>query len=168
MRYQSVSLLVCCVGCAILASCGRLGPTPTVTEFSPYTTPVSDSTQTPTPEVAAPTLPRTLFPVATLQVIDEATSTKPTNLVATDSVWHAQVEQAKDDLARRLSIEVGRIELLEIQQVVWPDSGLGCPQPGMVYTQVQQDGLLIRLRVGEVVYNYHSGGGRPPFLCELK
>jgi hypothetical protein len=36
----------------------------------------------------------------------------------------------------------------------------------VAYTQVQVEGLLIRLRVGKRVYEYHSGGGRPPFLCE--
>lgn len=168
MRYQSISLLACCVSCTILASCGQSGPTPAATEFSPFINPVSDSTQTPTPEVAAPTLPRPLSPVATLQVIDEDASAKPTSLVATELIRYEQVGQAKDDLARRLSIEVNRIELVEVQQVVWSDSSLGCPQPGMAYVQVQRDGLLIRLRVGEIVYNYHSGGGRTPFLCDLK
>jgi hypothetical protein len=43
---------------------------------------------------------------------------------------------------------------------------LGCPQPGLAYTQVQQEGLLIRLRVGKRLYNYHSGGGSAPFFCE--
>ena len=149
-------------------SCGQSGPTPAATEFSLHTPPISDSTQTPIPEVATPTLPRTLSPVATLQMIDEDTSARPTSLVATELIWHEQVEQAKDDLARRLSIEANRIEVAEVQQVVWSDSSLGCPRSGMAYTQVQRDGLLIRLRVGEIVYNYHSGGGRTPFLCDLK
>ena len=73
---------------------------------------------------------------------------------------------AKEDLAPRLSIPVEQIDLVELSPVVWPDGGLGCPEPGMAYTQVQQEGLLIRLRAGKQIYPYHSGGGRPPFLCE--
>jgi hypothetical protein len=79
------------------------------------------------------------------------------------------VMHAKEDLAGRLSLEadkVDQIDLIEIKAVVWPDSSLGCPQPGMVYIQVQQDGLRIRLRVGKRIYSYHSGGSRLPFLCE--
>lgn len=76
------------------------------------------------------------------------------------------VMQAKEDLAKRLSIEVDRIDLVEVRAVIWPDSSLGCPQPGMVYIQVRRDGSLVRLRVGKRIYNYHSGGSRPPFLCE--
>jgi hypothetical protein len=76
------------------------------------------------------------------------------------------VLQAEEDLAQRLSTQVDQIELLEVAAVVWPDGGLGCPHPGVVYTQVPRDGLLIRLRVGKRTYHYHSGGGRSPFLCE--
>jgi hypothetical protein len=76
------------------------------------------------------------------------------------------VDQALADLAERLAIEAAQIEVVEVKEVVWPDASLGCPQPGMAYIQVPFDGLLIRLRVGERVYAYHSGGGRDPFLCD--
>ena len=36
----------------------------------------------------------------------------------------------------------------------------------MKYRQVPMDGALIRLAVDGKVYEYHSGGGRDPFLCE--
>jgi hypothetical protein len=74
--------------------------------------------------------------------------------------------QAKEDLALRLSIRDDQIDLVELRPVVWPDGGLGCPEPGMAYTQVQTEGLLIRLRAGKRIYPYHSGGGTPPFLCK--
>ncbi len=78
------------------------------------------------------------------------------------------VLQAKEDLARRTGIPVDQITVVEVQPVTWPDGSLGCPQPGMAYTQVMVDGLLIRLRVGGRDYAYHSGGSRPPFLCERR
>ena len=76
------------------------------------------------------------------------------------------IEKAKADLAQRLSISADEITLLEATSVVWPDASLGCPQPGMAYIQVPEDGLLIRLQVGGQIYPYHSGGFRDPFLCE--
>lgn len=76
------------------------------------------------------------------------------------------VAQAKEDLSLRLSIPTTQIDLVQLGAVVWPDGALGCPQPGVVYAQVQQEGLLIRLRAGKRIYPYHSGGGTPPFLCE--
>ena len=76
------------------------------------------------------------------------------------------VDQAKEDLAQRLKISSAEIELLSFETKVWSDSSLGCPQPGMRYLQVLQEGYLIRLSTGDQVYNYHGGGNRAPFLCE--
>jgi hypothetical protein len=73
---------------------------------------------------------------------------------------------AIDDLARRLNIAPADIQVLETRAVVWPDRSAGCPRPGMLYPQVQTDGALIRLQAQGREFAYHSGGGRPPFLCE--
>jgi hypothetical protein len=76
------------------------------------------------------------------------------------------VDRAKEDLAQTLSIPVEEIEVLEAKSVVWPDGGLGCPEPGMAYTQVPREGLLIRLWAKERIYSYHGGAGTPLFLCQ--
>jgi hypothetical protein len=76
------------------------------------------------------------------------------------------INMAIQDLAGRLSIAEDEIEVLEAIAVVWPDASLGCPEPGMRYRQVPMDGALIRLQVEGRIYEYHSGGGRDPFLCE--
>ena len=73
---------------------------------------------------------------------------------------------AREDLANRLGIPVEQIELITMEFVTWPDGSLGCPEPGVEYIQVQREGTLIRLRADKHIYQYHSGGGRPPFLCE--
>ncbi len=73
---------------------------------------------------------------------------------------------AMKDLAERLSVAESEIEVLEAVAVVWPDASLGCPQPGMAYRQTPMDGALIRLQAEGNVYEYHTGGGRDPFLCE--
>lgn len=76
------------------------------------------------------------------------------------------VDQARTDLAARLSIEVDSIEVVSAEAVEWPDSSLGCPREGMAYLQVIIEGTHIQLRVGDALYSYHSGRGGPPFLCE--
>jgi hypothetical protein len=45
----------------------------------------------------------------------------------------ALVEGAKADLAQRRSVAIDSIAVVEVRSVTWPDPGLGCPQPGMVY-----------------------------------
>jgi hypothetical protein len=83
-----------------------------------------------------------------------------------DSGLQNLIDQAKDDLAQRLSIPLAQISLVEAKEVVWPDGSLGCPQPGMKYKQVPEDGALIILQVDEINYAYHNGGSRGLFLCE--
>lgn len=83
-----------------------------------------------------------------------------------DKASQALISKARTDLAKRLAVEPDEIHFIKFKPVVWPDGGLGCPRPGMVYTQVQQDGVLIRLEVRGQRFDYHGGAGRDPFLCE--
>jgi len=96
----------------------------------------------------------------------EAKVDMPTTPSAVEPGLESLIERAKEDLARRLSISVDQIVVLEARSVVWPDGGLGCPQPGMAYAQVPREGVLIRLRAEQRIYSYHGGAGTPPFLCE--
>ena len=84
----------------------------------------------------------------------------------TSSGLESLIENAKEDLAQCLSISTSQIDLVEAKEVVWPDSSLGCPQPGMKYRQVPEDGALIVLQAQGVEFEYHSGGSRGLFLCE--
>ena len=78
------------------------------------------------------------------------------------------VAQAKLDLAKRLTVTVSQIDLVRVESITWSDGSLGCPQPGMMYTQALVDGFLIILRMSGQTYEYHSGGNRSPFLCQSK
>ena len=70
------------------------------------------------------------------------------------------------DLARRMGIENGAVTVVSYEEVVWPDTSLGCPHPEMKYPQIPRDGVLIQLSFEAATYDYHGGGGRAPFLCE--
>ena len=70
------------------------------------------------------------------------------------------------DLAHRLGIPAAEIDVREVRAVTWPDTSMGCPEPDVMYAQMMQEGLLIRLYAGGEMYFYHSGGDQPPFLCE--
>ena len=107
----------------------------------------------------------TSSPVALLPTEGDAQMT-PSQPASADPGLQALIEAAKVDLAQRLNILATQIDFVEAKSVVWPDSSLGCPQPGMRYKQVQEDGALIILQVQGVVYEYHIGGTRGLFLCE--
>jgi hypothetical protein len=82
-----------------------------------------------------------------------------------DPAGQKLVTQAKENLARQLSVPLSAISLLKFKEVVWPDSSLGCPRPGLVYTQVLQPGFLIRLSARGRSYEFHAGAKGAPFLC---
>jgi hypothetical protein len=76
------------------------------------------------------------------------------------------LDTAKADLAQQLSISPSEINLVTALEVTWPDSSLGCPQPGTAYAQVLTDGFLIRLEAENTTYEYHTDSGEQFILCE--
>jgi hypothetical protein len=97
---------------------------------------------------------------------EEIPTMSPGNLELSDPDQLPQVKMAREDLASFLNIPIDRIEILKVELVTWPNGGMGCPDPEMVYKQVPVDGLLIQLTADGNTYSYHSGGSRDPFLCQ--
>ena len=75
------------------------------------------------------------------------------------------VTAAITELSALLDDDAAEIALVGLDQVTWGDGSLGCPQPGMSYTQALVDGTRIRLLASGVVFEYHSGGTGDPFYC---
>ncbi|MCL1595519.1 MAG: hypothetical protein M3132_14300 [Actinomycetia bacterium] len=75
------------------------------------------------------------------------------------------IEEAVDDLLVRIGDDA-QIEVVFYEDVVWRDGSLGCPQPGMAYTQALEDGYRIELTDGVIVYHYHGVASGAPFLYE--
>lgn len=73
---------------------------------------------------------------------------------------------AKDDLAKRLKIDQSIIQTESEESVTWNDGSMGCPQPGMMYTQALVDGSKVVLSAKQKPYQYHAGTDGKPFLCE--
>jgi hypothetical protein len=76
------------------------------------------------------------------------------------------VEQAKADLAAHLRVDPAQVTVVSTAEVTWRDGSLGCPEPGMFYTQALIPGIRTILEVAGKQYHYHSGGHRAPFRCE--
>ena len=76
------------------------------------------------------------------------------------------IEQAKEDLAQRLSAPETEITVVDARGVVWSNSSLGCPQPGMVYADVLTPGFIILLNINDQEYEYHAGKSSDAFYCD--
>jgi len=76
------------------------------------------------------------------------------------------VDRAKEDLAHRKGIDKEQITVVAVKEVNWPDTSLGCPEPGMVYAQVITPGHRIILSYVGQTYEYHSDQGGRVVYCE--
>lgn len=139
------------------------GATTTPAATSPTSTPAS------TPTTAAPSTPPLSSPgTKAPPQFDGATTPATGSLYAPgtiDTALSPWIDAATADLADRLGVDPGTIPPISAVLVSWPDSSIGCPQPGMQYLQVVTDGAVIELEADGAVYRYHGGGDRTPFLC---
>lgn len=76
-----------------------------------------------------------------------------------------QISGAKSELASRLGIDLGTISVKEARSVKWGSGALGCPRPGMSYTQAIIPGVLVMLEAGGTVYRYHGRLYSKMFFC---
>jgi hypothetical protein len=76
------------------------------------------------------------------------------------------VGKATTDLARRLGVEPGAIVVVSFREVTWRDGSLGCPEPGMSYTEALVEGYQIALQHGDRLFDYHGADDSAPFLCK--
>jgi hypothetical protein len=90
----------------------------------------------------------------------------PPNPTADIPVDPRLLSLAVADLAQRLDVPPESVQLVKFESVTWGDSSLGCPEPGMAYSQVLVEGAYLLLQAGDALYEYHSGGSGLPFLCE--
>jgi len=159
-----------------LAACAPLqlpSPTPEATapptEFvqpSPEPTLASEPAATATPELAAtegipvlPSLPDFLVPVTPSPAADGIVGPLP----------EALQNQLLADITQRLAGSEGarmNLTLVRAEPVTWPDGSLGCPQPGVFYTQALVEGMWVVYEVGGAVFDYRVDERGRFFLCE--
>jgi len=77
-----------------------------------------------------------------------------------------KVAAAIADLARRTGADPAAITIVSAEAVTWNDGALGCPQPGMAYTQALVDGYRLILSLNGVTYAYHAAVRGDFFYCE--
>ena len=70
------------------------------------------------------------------------------------------------DAAQESGVSAQAIRVVRAQSVIWNDGSLGCPQPGVLYTQAQVDGYWVVLEAGSDEYDYRASDSGAFFLCE--
>lgn len=75
------------------------------------------------------------------------------------------VRSALEDAARRTGLDASTLKIVSSEAVTWPDGGLGCPEPGMMYTMALVPGYRVRIQAGDKVLDYHASRRGNLVLC---
>ena len=78
---------------------------------------------------------------------------------------NGQIIFAKKDLAQRLDVPLDWVVLSGARPVTWRSGALGCPEPGMNYTEALVPGSVIYLQVDNMIHAYHAKIAGEPFYC---
>jgi hypothetical protein len=70
------------------------------------------------------------------------------------------ISVATQAASKQLNLPAEQFSVQQAQAVDWPNSSLGCPQPGMMYLQVITPGFKVLLKAGAEVYPVHVAGTR--------
>ena len=109
------------------------------------------------PEEATPTTsspPTTGVPSVRMPVPSEAASPPIT-----------ATPELVDAVAGDLEVSTRDVTVVADDGVVWPDSGLGCPEPDVSYTPATVPGKRVVLEIDGITYTYHSSLEGGFFLC---
>lgn len=77
----------------------------------------------------------------------------------------ALLRTLRADAAMRSGLDAVRLVILPVEAVTWSDGSLGCPQPGLAYTQALEPGWRIRIEADAGVLTYHASQRGQWVLC---
>jgi hypothetical protein len=76
------------------------------------------------------------------------------------------LSRVRNDLNQKTGIGMEEIHVVEVEAVDWPDSSLGCGEPGTIYLPVITPGFRILLEAHGQIYSYHTDASNRFILCE--
>ena len=80
----------------------------------------------------------------------------PGTAVSIASVPRTVRQAVVADAARRFTVAESAVVVSDAEQVTWPDGSLGCPQPGMMYTQTLVPGFRLTAKTTGGSLRYHA------------
>src|SRR6266542_4813408 len=77
------------------------------------------------------------------------------------------VERLVAELGAELTRPPSDVQIESVEPVTWRDGSLGCPEPGMFYTQALVRGFRVILVVDDQRYDYRTGAGGIFRRCDV-
>ena len=141
---------------------------PEVDSSGPASLPVAEEAGSDTPETASDGEAVSPVTVNLADITPEAGGSNENVVQPAPGVPDLGVKMANialQELANRLNIDVGEIDISLIEEREWSDGSLGCPAEGYMYTQALVPGYYILLLAGDEEYAYHTDAGNQVILC---
>ena len=166
------TLIAGCACALALAACGggsiTAGDASTRTEATAETTTTIAETTTTVGETTTTTTE------TTTTTVDRSSTSAPPETVPDDDGGEAVTGEVPEDLMAQVfaaaEAETGadrsEMTVLRAESVIWSDGSLGCPEPGMMYTQATVEGYWVELSVGDRVLDYRLTADGSLKLCE--
>ncbi len=148
-----------------LTACGEAtdgpggSPTDDAARTSATTTPGDDDSLTTAPQEDGTMRPDPI------PVPGQGDAALPTGPVPDGVREQPEVRAAIEAHAERVGVPVEEVEVAGYAQVTWSDGSLGCPEPGMMYTQALVPGQQLILSVDGKLASYHAANGKPFSYC---
>jgi hypothetical protein len=76
------------------------------------------------------------------------------------------VDAALRDAAAHLGVGIDSLHVDQVEARQWGDSSLGCPRPGLMYSQIVTPGFLVVISGTGKVLEYHSDARARIVLCQ--
>ena len=89
----------------------------------------------------------------------------PLGVVPDAVAQRSDVQEAVDAEAQRAGVEPAAVTIAGYAEVTWSDGSIGCPKPGMMYTQALVPGHQLVLEVDGSYASYHAADGKPFSYC---
>ena len=89
-----------------------------------------------------------------IEPADQTTAARPGITNGEGGVPSGFQEAVVVDAAGRLDVDETEVEIVDARSVDWPDGSLGCPQPGVLYTQVITPGYQVVVAAGGTTLDY--------------
>ncbi len=68
----------------------------------------------------------------------------------------ALLDRMRAELATEQGVSAADVKVISAQPVNWPNGALGCPKPGMMYTQAIVPGYRVELEAAGHRFTYHA------------
>src|SRR4030095_15356854 len=113
-------------------------------------------------------------PKSTSALTNEPIVMSPSNSMATTTGENAPtttgvrkgiLDPILNETAKLTNVPREQLVIVRAESVVWSDGSLGCPEPGMMYTQALVNGYWVIIDAAGRKYDYRVGSGGSFRLC---